>query len=391
MSGTPKAGSVGDKRHWLRITGACNNGCLFCLDSGFRPRAPLELEGLLRELEGARAAGAQRIILSGGEPTTHPHYLDLVEAARGLGFPWIQTITNGRMFAYRPFAARALAAGLSEVTISLHGDSAELHDRLTAVPGAFAQALAGLKNLLGRCVVSVDIVLARPVVERLPQVLRFYHGLGVREFDLLFPVPFGRAWEHRDLLFWRPEEFLPTLHEAFELGAELGLTLWTNRFPAPALEGYEHLIQDPHKLLDEVRGRQEELQALLDQGRPLRCHGPRCDWCHLKSFCAFLEGLSPLPNPPPTGEGADPLSPLPNPPPTGEGGPKGRVGVREGVREGAREGARPSLESLAHRYIQHLWHERGRCCQGCRWVTTCPGLPIEEVRRRGFRCGRRED
>jgi pyruvate-formate lyase-activating enzyme len=362
MSEAPQPGSVSEQRHWLRITGACNNGCLFCLDSDFQPRQPLELAELLAQMDQARAAGAARLILSGGEPTTHPKYLELVAAARAKGFPWIQTISNGRMFSYRPFAAQALAAGLSEVTISMHGDGAALHDHLTAVPGAFEQALAGLRNLLGRCVVSVDVVLARPVAQRLPQVLRFFHGLGVREFDLLFPVPFGRAWEHRDLLFWRPEQLLPTLHEAFDLAAQLGLTIWTNRFPASALEGYEHLIQDPHKLLDEVRGRHEELQALLDHGRPLRCHGPRCDWCHLKSFCAFLDTLPSEPRP--QGRG------LPDAPP-------------------APTRTWP-LPQLAQYYIDHRWHERGRCCAGCGLAGTCPGLPIQEVRRGGFNCSRRE-
>jgi MoaA/NifB/PqqE/SkfB family radical SAM enzyme len=350
------SGQPGERRHWLRLTGACNNGCLFCLDSDFRPKGPRPFEELLAELARARAEGASRVILSGGEPSTHPRFLDLVAAARQEGFAWVQVISNGRMFSYRDFAARALAAGLDEVTISLHGDSALLHDHLTGVPGAFAQATQGLRHLLGRCVVSVDIVLARAVMERLPLVLEYFADLGVREFDLLYPVPFGRAWANWQELSWRPGEFSAQLAQALTLARQRGLTVWTNRLPAAALEGFEEYIQDPEKLLDEVRGRRAFLEALLARGQRLPCFGPRCGFCHIRGFCTWLEGLS---------KG-----------PATAAGPGGSPEA-------------PSLEALALRYIKDLWYERGRCCEGCALAGSCPGLPIEEVRKRGFVCSRR--
>jgi hypothetical protein len=64
-----------------------------------------------------------------------------------------------------------------------------------------------------------------------------------------------------------------------------------NRFPPQHLEGYEHLIQDPYKLNDEVRGRQEEYQRLLDKGIWLDCRQPdRCKYCYLQRLCDTLEG-----------------------------------------------------------------------------------------------------
>jgi hypothetical protein len=70
------------------------------------------------------------------------------------------------------------------------------------------------------------------------------------------------------------------------------LFLWTNRFPAPHLEGYEELIQDPHKLVDEVRGRVEHVEALLRRGTPLPCRGDRCCHCFLSSLCDHLHDYS---------------------------------------------------------------------------------------------------
>jgi hypothetical protein len=64
-----------------------------------------------------------------------------------------------------------------------------------------------------------------------------------------------------------------------------------NRFPPQHLEGYEHLIQDPYKLNDEVRGRREEFALLLERGIPLDCREPeRCKYCYLQQLCDTLEG-----------------------------------------------------------------------------------------------------
>jgi hypothetical protein len=56
------------------------------------------------------------------------------------------------------------------------------------------------------------------------------------------------------------------------------------------MEGYETLIQDPYKLNDEVRGRQDEYADLLDHGTPLSCKDPeRCRRCYLDKLCGTLD------------------------------------------------------------------------------------------------------
>jgi hypothetical protein len=66
--------------------------------------------------------------------------------------------------------------------------------------------------------------------------------------------------------------------------------VWLNRFPPPHLEGFEHLIQDPYKLNDEVRGRRDEFTRQLERGEPLDCREPsRCRYCYLEQLCDGLE------------------------------------------------------------------------------------------------------
>lgn len=281
-----------EKRNWVRLTFDCNNHCVFCLDTLSHDGQMRDPEDVKRQiLDGARK-GATRLILSGGEPTMHPRYVDFVRLGARAGYRKIQTVTNGRMFAYRAFLTRCLDAGLSEVTFSIHGPNARIHDALVGVKGAFDQELQGLQNALedGRPVVNIDIVLNRANVKHVPEMLERFLALGVREFDLLHVIPFGNAYrEGREVLFYDLEAHRPYLLEAFSYAHRPDVHLWLNRFPVQHLEGFEHLIQDPYKLHDEVKGRKEEYHRLLTQGVDLDCREPaRCRLCYLQQLCDTL-------------------------------------------------------------------------------------------------------
>ena len=293
-----KEGAVKETRHWVRITRYCNNNCRFCLDADSLNRGgKMPGDEIEADIRRGRERGAERLILSGGEASIDPRFISYVRLGRELGYTWIQTISNGRVFSYGKFVAAAVRAGLNEVTLSIHGHNAELHDHLCGIPGAFDQVMAGLTHLrrIPGFVVNIDVVLNRKNVPHLREMLEFFIDKGVREFDLLHLVPFGRAWgEHRAELYYAPDEMAHHLARAFALRHETDLVIWTNRLPAELLEGEEDLIQDPHKLHDEVNGRREMFGELVREGRPLSCKGDRCEQCHLQRFCRELEQLRQL-------------------------------------------------------------------------------------------------
>lgn len=279
--------AVHEKRHWVRLTRACNNHCLFCLDSGAQDGQIVPEEEVRERVLVGRRGGAQRLILSGGEPTIHPKYLDFIRLGAEVGYNWIQTVTNGRMFCYARFAQSAVKNGLREATFSMHGHTAELHDRLVGHQGAFVQALAGLRRVVDfGVVVSVDVVLNRLNLPFLKEILDFYIAHGVREFDLLHMVPFGRGWEeNRDLLFPEDDLLGREIERAIQGVEGLGIVVWTNRLPIQYLEGREYLFQDPHKIYDEVLGEREAFRALFESGTQPDCLGARCPYCFLRPFC----------------------------------------------------------------------------------------------------------
>jgi MoaA/NifB/PqqE/SkfB family radical SAM enzyme len=282
-----------EKRNWVRLSYDCNNHCTFCLDSNAHDgtmRANMDIK--VQIVEG-RKKGAERLILSGGEPTMHPNFLDFVKLGKRAGYPKVQTVTNGRMFKYPEFLDTAASNGLDEITFSLHGHNAKLHDALVGTPGAFVEETAGLKAALasGRFIINIDIVINKMNIKHLPEMLETFIGWGVREFDLLHIIPFGNAWtEARHHLFYDLDGNLPYLQAAFAYARRPDVHIWLNRFPPPYTEGFEDLIQDPYKLNDEVRGRREEFDRYLSLGKKLSCREPdRCRYCYLQNLCDTLD------------------------------------------------------------------------------------------------------
>ena len=281
------------RKHWVRLVTACNSRCVFCLDTD-TPRNMYLLEPDVRkELDrGRNELHADKVILSGGEGSIHPKFIDFVRYAKEIGYSRVQTVTNGYMFAKREFYLKAVEAGLGEITFSLHGHTPELHDRLTGVEGAYHRLMKGMMRAVrdGRVIVNVDVCINKQNVEYIDKIVALCLSVGVSEFDLLHVIPQGAAYENRDELFYDPVEYLPRLQKVFRLNRHPNVVVWTNRFPVEFLEGLEDLIQDPHKMLDEVNGRRFQVRRYLDEGTPLECREKtRCQYCFIEPFCTTAD------------------------------------------------------------------------------------------------------
>lgn len=285
-----KEAAVKHRRHWVRLTRLCNQRCIFCLDAWNHNGTYVDTEQLEQYIELGMKLGSERLILSGGEPTIHPDYVRLVRHGRSVGYDWIQTVTNGMMFAYPEFTRKVLQAGLDEMTVSIHGHTPKLQDRLVGVKGAFDKAIQGIRNVQalsgGKTVINIDIVINKQNIPYLRETIDLFRGMGIHEFDLLYIVPFGRGFaEYRKQLYFNMDDHHDDLQRALEVSREPGVFIWTNRLPPEHLEGYEELIQDPHKLHSEVQGGLHNFEGFMKMGVPPDCHGERCDHCFLKSLC----------------------------------------------------------------------------------------------------------
>ncbi|MBL7130737.1 MAG: radical SAM protein [Candidatus Omnitrophica bacterium] len=362
-------------KHWVRLTRVCNNRCIFCLDKEAQDGSCIPMGDIERDLACGQKDNTTKVILSGGEPTLHPKFFEIVRLTKKLGVRDVQVITNGRMFMYNDFLAAAVKAGVSEITFSIHGHNQRLHDRQTQVKGSFNQSLSGLRNALKipNLIVNADIVINKFNVRHLSDILKFLINVGVLEFDLLQVIPFGRAWDNRERVFYNIEESLTHLRQAFQLSKNRKLHLWTNRFPAKYLEGFEELIQHPVKLYDEIRGRKELFEQFFDNGHAMDCMGERCRHCFLENFCRDLIEFK--------SKGSLGSKNIP----FCLGRTKNKkVRYVENYRKYILKNDKVNIFEFLSFYIKNRYFIKSLKCNECKFNATCQGAYINHIRHNGF-------
>ena len=193
----------------INLGKACNNRCVFCLDGMPKreDRSYLPWESLKSEMERWAEAGHRSLGFLGGEPTTYPKLPRAVAYARDLGFTRIAIATNATKLRLTHFTDDLLEAGLTRITVSMHGHTAELEDRLTRVPGNFEKKCVALRYLKDkqekgylRDGLSVNIVLNGWNTPHLIPMMRFfYEDIGLDDLRVNFVRPEGYAEGSTDL------------------------------------------------------------------------------------------------------------------------------------------------------------------------------------------------
>lgn len=254
----------------INIGKACNNRCVFCIDGlpkredrSYMPWPQMQAELKKWADEGYRSVG-----FLGGEPTTYPKICDSVAYARELGFTRVAIATNATKLRLQHFADRILDAGLTRVTISMHGHTAELEDRLTRVPGNFDKKCQAIRYLVQRRRedptilkdgLSVNIVLNGWNFRYLPKMMRFfYEDMGVDDLRVNFIRPEGYAEGDRDLTPRYPK-VVPVLIKAIVLAETHFRKVFTfGGFPMCVLPP---ALRNNHDLLSRYMGEYRDLST----------------------------------------------------------------------------------------------------------------------------------
>lgn len=205
MSASPWIGPEGQRmrRLELHITYTCPERCVFCSEEHRMARFhPYEvtLGRVVRILKEHAAQGVDSVHLTGGEPTVHPDFLEVVRIAKALGMRTSMG-TIGTGLANPAFAERTMPF-LDDVLFSLHGPDAETHDPLTRRPGSFAKLIRAVENARRKPGFrpSFNTVVNRHNLHRLEETVRFAHGLGAGLHILSNTTPEGAGEDvYRDL------------------------------------------------------------------------------------------------------------------------------------------------------------------------------------------------
>ncbi len=288
-----KESTTKQNRVWVRISAACNNICIFCLDSDAQDGKLIPQDTVKEQIKnGFKKWQENRVIISGWEASINPKFSEYISYAKSIWYDRVQTVTNGNMFASEKFCKKVFDAWLEEVTFSFHGHTSNLHDYLVATPWAFKKSLKWLihiKKQYPNIILNIDIVVNKVNVPYLPDIVKFFMKLWVYEFDILQIIPFWRGFsQYKDRLFYNIWDYARELRDTWKLSQTPWMYMWTNRFPAEAFEWYEDLIQDPRKIKSEVMWESREMFNPFIESKwekKPECFWEACNYCFLNQYC----------------------------------------------------------------------------------------------------------
>lgn len=182
--------------YW-ETTLACGLACRHCRASAIAQRSPLELtteEGkrLLDDITGF-GRPFPHVVFTGGDPLIRPDLVELVEAAteRGIGASLAPAATG---LLTREGLDRLKSAGIQNISLSIDGSSAEIHDGFRQVAGTFARTLecaqfaheAGLP-------IQVNTLITDETLGDLPAIYELMKTLGIMRWSLFYLISVGRG------------------------------------------------------------------------------------------------------------------------------------------------------------------------------------------------------
>jgi len=162
----------------IDLTNRCNLGCPVCfadVTDGHAYFLDLEtIRGMLRVLLECKPLPCRHVQFSGGEPTLHPQFLDILRMAREMGFDHVQVATNGIKFADLDFTRRCEDAGLHTLYLQFDGMSDDVYMTLRGrkLLDSKVRAVANVTRTNMRLVL-VPTVVAGVNVDQLGPIFKF--------------------------------------------------------------------------------------------------------------------------------------------------------------------------------------------------------------------------
>jgi len=201
----------------LEITKKCPMSCVLCSSEGGEPYPKeFSLHELKSIVDQAKSLGVTQISLSGGEPLTYPHILDICKYIANLGIE-VFVYTSGNTINENnsissisvDYFLKLKSAGVKEIVFSIHGSNPQIHDKITRREGSFANLLESIKNSQTvELNVDVHFVPVRANFRYLPLIVSLIKSSGLDSLHILRFIPQGRGYENKDQLALSVDETL---------------------------------------------------------------------------------------------------------------------------------------------------------------------------------------
>ena len=230
---TPRDYSQTPVNVYWEITRACALACRHCRAEASPNADPNQLtfdEGvaLLRQIKDFGAPLPQ-LILTGGDPLSRPDLFDLIDEAHKLGIGISITPATTPALT-RDVLVRLQEHSVEGLGLSLDGSTADRHDSIRGVRGAFEwakQAMRWAQEL--EMPLQVNTLVAAETVSDLPAIYELLKSYNVARWSLFFLISIGRGKVLQPLA---PEEAETLMGWIFETSRKAPFIIATTEAPS---------------------------------------------------------------------------------------------------------------------------------------------------------------
>ena len=172
---------------YLYMSNSCNLACRHCwitprhVNGVADPGDVIDVEALRDAVQEAKSMGLSSAKLTGGEPTLHPRFIEIVDMLTAEDLS-LDMETNGTLLTAEMVRHLKDHTNLSFISVSVDGADAESHDAFRGVPGAYDAVLRGLDYLVDAGYKNSQVIMCvhRGNRDQIEDVIRLAvdHGAG---------------------------------------------------------------------------------------------------------------------------------------------------------------------------------------------------------------------
>ncbi len=167
----------------IRILKKCNSHCTFC--DFWKSNDEMSIDMIKKIIFGAKNLQVKEICLTGGEPTIHQNFFEIIELIQKSGLIY-SFITNGSNL-NDEFLKKLMKFPPSKVFISIDSSNEKTHDFLRATPGLFKKAKDGIQKLnkfSNRPKLIINYVISNKSYLDLPKIIELSSDMEFDEINL---------------------------------------------------------------------------------------------------------------------------------------------------------------------------------------------------------------
>jgi ferredoxin--NADP+ reductase len=183
--------------YW-EMTRACDLACKHCRAEAILQRNPLELttqeaKVLLSQLKEFRGHPAPHLVMTGGDPLKRPDLLELITYGISLGLQ-ISLAPSATSLITFSLLEQLKKVGLTSMSLSLDGSTAQIHDTFRQVTGCFDSTLKAIHTAREAGLpLQVNTLVSVSTLVDLPRIYDLLTTLDIMCWSVFFLVRMGRG------------------------------------------------------------------------------------------------------------------------------------------------------------------------------------------------------